>query len=110
LLNGEEAAIGATATLTRILGVPSSIIAGQSVGGRLHQHYWHHNERCHNLGFKAHRQASSGRISNNTARYSFTAIDGATLAQDPTNPAGRDSGYNERRRLQRVTTEGGKKE
>jgi hypothetical protein len=31
------------------------------------------------------------------------------LAQDPTNPAGRDCVYNERRRLQSVTTEGGKK-
>jgi hypothetical protein len=36
LLKGEEAAIGATATPARILGAPSSIIAGQRVGGRLH--------------------------------------------------------------------------
>jgi len=32
LLNGEEAAIGATASSTRILGGPPSIIVGQSAG------------------------------------------------------------------------------
>jgi hypothetical protein len=52
LLNGEEAAIGGTATATRILGAPSSIIAGQSGGGCLRQHRWHHDER------RAHLQAS----------------------------------------------------
>ena len=41
LLNGEEAAIGAART-RRILGTPSSIIAGQSGGGCLRQHRWHH--------------------------------------------------------------------
>jgi hypothetical protein len=45
LLNGEEAAIGATASGTRILGAPSSIIAGQSAGGRLRQRRRHNDER-----------------------------------------------------------------
>jgi hypothetical protein len=60
LLNGEEAAIGATDTAapTRILGAPSSIIAGQSGGGCLRQHRWHHDERRRNLGHNAHLQTS----------------------------------------------------
>jgi hypothetical protein len=66
LLPGEKAAIRAAQTV--IDGAPSSIIAGQSGGGRLRQHYWHHNERRHNLGHKAHLQASSVRIPNNTVR------------------------------------------
>jgi len=57
LLNGEEAAIGATATPTRILGAPSRIITGQSGGGRLRQHRWHHDERRKNLDSETHPQA-----------------------------------------------------
>ena len=55
LLNSEEAAICATATTRRILGAPSSIIAGQSVDGPLRQQRRHHNERCeNNFGCKTH--------------------------------------------------------
>jgi hypothetical protein len=44
LLNGEEAAICGAPSLTRIFSAPTSIVAGQSGGGRLRQHYRQHNE------------------------------------------------------------------
>src|SRR5262245_51791773 len=46
------------AKFTRIQSAPRIRIVGESAGGRLRQHYRHRNERRHNLGFKAHRQAS----------------------------------------------------
>ncbi|MGA7099015.1 MAG: hypothetical protein WB019_01950, partial [Pseudolabrys sp.] len=45
LLNGEETAIGGAPGFTGILRAPSSIIAGQSAGGRLRQRRWHNDER-----------------------------------------------------------------
>jgi hypothetical protein len=56
LRKGEEAAIGTTETTiaVRVLGTPSSIIAGQCAGGRLRQHYRHHYEGRHNFAVKAH--------------------------------------------------------
>jgi hypothetical protein len=57
LRKGEETAIGTTETTiaVRVLGTPSSIIAGQSAGGRLRQHYRHHYEGRHNFAVKTHR-------------------------------------------------------
>jgi hypothetical protein len=37
------------------LSAPSSIIAGQSGGGRFHLQDWHHREGRHNLDSEAHR-------------------------------------------------------
>jgi hypothetical protein len=63
---GEKSEIRTAQTV--IDGAPSSIIAGQSGGGRLRRHRRHKHERRHNLGHKAHLQISSGRIPNNTVR------------------------------------------
>src|SRR5262249_39770362 len=58
LLNSEETAIAGATKFTRIQSAPRIRIVGESAGGRLRQHYRHRNKRRHNLGFKAHRQAS----------------------------------------------------
>jgi hypothetical protein len=57
LLNGEEAAICATASVPRILSAPTSIVAGQRIGWRLRQHYRQHNEGRY-FGCEAHCKAS----------------------------------------------------
>jgi hypothetical protein len=57
LLNGEEAAICGSPSSTRILGAPSSIIAGQRIGWRLRQYDCQHNERRY-FSREAHCKAS----------------------------------------------------
>ena len=81
LLNGEEAAIGAART-RRILGTPSSIIAGQSGGGCLRQHRWHHNER------RRHLQSASASLLVVIGTSIHPSIDDAALAYGPTSKAG----------------------
>src|SRR5262249_13448954 len=74
LLNGEEAAICATPTFTRILGAPSSIIAGQSGGGRLRLQHCHQHGRRQNLGHRASLLEITPRTQNHSSVYRRRAL------------------------------------
>src|SRR6185369_904178 len=58
LLDSEKAAVCGTASHPPILGAPSSIIARQRIGWRLHQHYGRNKKRSHNIRREAHCEPS----------------------------------------------------
>jgi hypothetical protein len=58
LLDSEKAAVCRTASHPPILGAPSSIVARQRIGWRLHQHYGRNEKRSHNIRREAHCEPS----------------------------------------------------